>query len=325
MDFATNSLRIEQVTPEKAAEYLRYNYPHQRKRRAHHVAFLANEMRCGRFMSTAEIHLMFRNGEPVLINGQHTCAAIVEYGKPVSVTVRKTLVSDVGQIALTYAFGHDTGLGRTFNDAVGAYNLQETTNLARQQVEALATAIRHIRGNFARDRLSGGLGKSPPNIKTSPADLVDNIYEWAPDAKLVFTVMSNYDAKIYRLIRKRGALAVALITMRFQTEKAMDFWKGVAMPDGLAWADPRNTARRKLEDSTSNSSVSGVTPERLSRQLARCWNAYYKGESLQMVKIFDDVAPIVILGTPFNGKQPRDYLPLKWESASMPMSLGGVG
>lgn len=316
MDFATNSIRIEQVTPEKAAEYLRYNYPHQRPRRAHHVSFLANEMRCGRFMSTAEIHLMFRNGEPVLVNGQHTCAAIVEYGKPVAITVRKTIVSDVGQIALTYAFGHDTGLGRTFNDAVGAYNLPEVTSLARQQVEALATAIRHIRGNFARDRLTGGVGKSKPTTKTSPADIVENIYEWAPDAKLVFTTMSNYDANIYRLIRKRGALAVALVTMRFQTEKSIEFWRGVAMPDGLAWADPRNTARRKLEESIGKAGVKGVTPERLSRQLARCWNAYYKGESLQMAKVSDDVAPIVILGTPFNGKQPRDYLPFKFASGT---------
>ncbi len=309
MDFATNSLRIEQVTPEKAAEYLRCTYAHQRKLRRHHVLFLAQEMRNGRFMPTAEIHLMFRNGDAALVNGQHTCAAIVEYGKPVSVTLRKTIVKDPGQIALTYAFGHDTGLRRTFNDAVGAYNLPEATGLGRVQVEALSSAIRHIRSGFVKTR-GGNV------VKDSPADIVEHVYTWAPETKLLFNVTANCDSNISRLLEKRGALSVAILTLHFQPERAIEFWRHVAMPDGILWADPRMTARRALEDSKGKVGTSAVTAARLSRQLARSWGAFYKGEELKMLKILDETAPIVLFGTPYNGKQPSDYLPSKWSDTT---------
>lgn len=306
MDFAVNSLRVESITPEKAAEYLQHNYAHNRRLRKHHVDFLANEMRGGRFMPTAEIHLMFRNGEPVLVNGQHTCAAIIKYGKPVLVTLRKTLTSEAGQVAMTYAFGHDTGLRRTFNDAMGAYNLADATGLTHSQVEALSSAVRHIKTGFTKTRNGEG------EIKHSPADIVEYIYAWAADVKVLFATTAYCDRHITKLLEKRGALSIAIITIRYQPEKALDFWRGIAAPDGILWADPRMTARRNLEDSKGKAGASAVTASRLSRQLARCWNAYFKGEELKQTKVTDEGAPMVLLGTPYNGKQPKDFLSLNY-------------
>lgn len=318
MDFATNSLGVEVVTPEKAAEYLRYNYAHNRRLRKHHVTFLANEMRGGRFMPTAEIHLMFRNGDPVLVNGQHTCAAIVQYGKPVAVTVRKTLTREAGQIALTYAFGHDTGLRRTFNDAMGAYNLSEATGLTHSQVEALSSAIRHIKTGFTKARSGAG------QIRQSPADIVEYIYAWAAEVKVLFTTTAYCDRHITKLLEKRAALSVAVLTIRYQPEKALEFWRGVAAPDGIMWADPRMTARRALEESKGKAGASAVTASRLSRQLARCWNAYYKGEELKQIKVTDESAPLVLLGTPYNGKQSEDFLSLNSAPANVTTLLQPV-
>jgi len=305
MDFATNSLRIESVTPEKAAEYLRYNYTYNRRLRKHHVSFLANEMRHGRFMPTAEIHLMFRNGEPVLVNGQHTCAAIVDYGKPVSVTVRKTIVREAGQVAMTYAFGHDTGLRRTFNDAMGAYNLAEATGLTHTQVEVLSSAIRHIKSGFSKARNGQGTPKD------SPGDIVDYVYAWAGEVKMLFTAVAYCDRNITKLLEKRGALAVAILTLYYQPEKALDFWRGVAMPDGIKWGDARMTTRGTLEESKGKAGASAVTASRLSRQMARGWNAHFKGEELKQIKVMDESAPMILFGTPYNGKQTAGYLSLK--------------
>ncbi len=306
MNTPTNSLRIESVTPEKATEYLQCNYSHNRKIRKNHVLFLANEMRAGRFMPTAEIHIMYRNGDPVLVNGQHTCSAIVEYGRPVSVTVRKTVTREPGQIAMTYAFGHDTGLRRTFNDAMGAYNIAEVSGLQGSQVEYLSTALRHIKNGFGAD--SGG-----NSVKSSPADLVDYIYIWAPDARILYNTMAHCDRDIFRLMRKGGSLSIAILTIYYQLDKALEFWRGIAMPDRLSWSDPRVTARRYLEDSKKKPNTHGVSAGRLSRQLARCWNAYYRGEELKQVKVMDEYAPVILLGTPYTGKQPKDFLSTKNE------------
>ena len=300
MDAAINSLRVESLSPEKAAEYLLYNYTHNRRLRPNHVEYLLNEMKSGRFMPTAEIHLMYRNGEPVLVNGQHTCAAIAKFGKPVSVTVRKTIVKEPGQIAMAYAFGHDTGLSRTFNNAMGAYNIAEQTGLKIDQVDRVASALRHILSDFT----VSGKGK----VKDSPGDLVDYMYAWSGKAKLFFSATNDMDQSIAKLVRKRGVLAVGMVTIHYQYDKAIDFWKGVFRPDGLMYADARMTARRYIEMSRSQPGVRGITAARLSRQLASCWNAFYRGELVNHVKVADETARIKLLGTPYNGKQPYGFL-----------------
>lgn len=314
MDFATNSLRVEPVSPEMAAEFLRHNYAHNRKMRQNHIAYLLNEMRNGRFMPTAEIHLMYRNGEMHLVNGQHTCAAIVQLGKPMIVTVRKTIAREPGQIAMTYAFGHDTGLRRSFNDAMGAYNVAEQCGLTLAQTEALSTAIRHIREGFSS---RGKVRVNDP--KVSPVDLVEDVIVWAPEVRLLVTVTEGGDGKIIRSFRKRGVLSLAVITLYYQPEKAIDFWRQIATPDAIKWDDARVAARNTLDRATSKRGTASVTAEMLSRQLARCWKAHYDDEPLKQVKVFDVTKPIFIAGTPYNGRQPLNFLPTKgvyWSGSS---------
>ena len=300
MGFTTSSLQVESVTPEKASEFLRCNYKHNRPPRQHHIDYLAREMQEGRFQSTAEVHMIYCNGEPVLVNGQHTCAAIIKYGKSVRITVRKSNTSEHGQIAMMYAFGHDTGLRRTFNDGVGAYNLEEQTGLYRDQVEAAATALRHIRLGFNKEL--GGHGQ----IKVSVAEIVDRLgSEWWTYFRQFYTVVNGVDKQLKSLASKRGALSVAVVTIRYQPEKALEFWRKVFDPDGLEWDHPCIVTRRVLEASKSLPGSQGITPQRLSRQLARCWRAYCDGELLrQLPKVADDSAPIRIVGTPYNGQQP---------------------
>lgn len=303
MSMTIQSLQVESVTPEKAREFLRCNYKHNRPPRKHHIEFLAREMQEGRFYSTAEIHLAYCNGEPVLVNGQHTCAAIIKYGKPVRVTVRKSSTSEHGQIAMLYAFGHDTGLRRTFNDGVGAYNLEEQTGLGRHEIEPTATAMRHIRAGFLKEITNAPMDGRI--LKPSIAEIVEHMDEWAPYAKFFFGVIDNGDKKLRRLASKRGALSVAMVTMRYQPERAIDFWRQVFEPTGLEWEHPCIVTRRVIEASKSIVGSQGVTPSRLSRQLARCWLAYWNGEKMgQLPKVADETSAIFIAGTPFNRRQP---------------------
>lgn len=302
MGFSTNSLQVESVSPERAQQYLSCNYMHNRPLRKYHVAFLANEMREGRFMSTAEIHLMYKNGEPVLVNGQHTCSAIVQYGKPVRVTVRKTLATEAGQIAMAYAFGHDTGLRRTFTDGVSAYNLEEQTGLTTREIADVATALRAIRVGFIKE---GGKAYAIP--QPSVVEIVDKIHEWAPYAKAFFDATRNRDKEISRLSTKRGALSVILVTFRYAPEDAFLFWTGVFSPNGMVWEDARPMARRMLEDSKSRAGTAEkVSSARLSRQIARCWKGFLGNEKMgQAPKVMDEYAPIVIQKTPYTGRHPK--------------------
>lgn len=297
MGFTMNSLQIETVTPDKAREYLGYNYAHNRPLRQTWVKHLANEMSEGRFMPTAEIHVMYCNGEPVLVNGQHTCNAIALYGKPVRATVRKSSTTEHGQVAMMYSFGHDNGIKRTPRDGLSAYNIGEELDLGSQRINDLAAALRHIRLGF---RGEGEFTKATP---MPLPETIERMHEWVIYARMFWGELSKDTIKT--TASKRGSLSVAMVTYRYQYDNAKLFWNGILAPDGLAWNDPRVVARRAIEDSKGTRGVRSLSSGILSRQLARCWRGFVNGEMMaQKPKQIDAAAAIVIVGTPYNGRQP---------------------
>ncbi len=297
-----NSIAVEKIDPERAREFLQHNYKYNRPLRKQWVDFLCNEMNEGRFVSTAEIHLVYCNGVYEMVNGQHTSAAIIKHGKPVTLTLRRTIVNDINQIAMLYAFGHDNGIKRNFNDQLGAYNISESIGLGPTRTQELSTALRHIRAGFFDD--SRGRSRSVP----APAlpELLIHIEEWAPFARMFLTEIQAKDGAIKNSVAKRGAFAVVLVTYRYQLSMARTFWRGVLAPDDQKYNDPRSVARRVLEDSKSNPGSKPVSPALLSRQLSRCWRGFWNQEIMgQKPKLIDENAPMAIVGTPFTGKQPE--------------------
>ncbi len=303
MGFITNSLQIESVTPDKAREYLGYNYAHNRKVRPGRVQFLANEMREGRFMQTAEIHIMYCNGDPVLVNGQHTCNAIAMYGKPVRLTVRKTSTSEHGQIAMMYAYGHDTGMKRTFNDGLGAYNVGEELGIGPYHVDRLAAAIKFIRNGFGK----------PTRGKDVPlTEVIEMMHVWAPHARMflkTITVPSGELTRIRGAVEKQAVFSILLVTYRYSLDIARDFWSGILSP-GLLDTDSRWFARRAIEESilrNNRYALGSRDPEIVARRLAKCWGSFVTGKRMGQIPRIADInpnAPILIAGTPYNGRQP---------------------
>jgi hypothetical protein len=300
MGFSTSSLQVELVTPEKAGQFLSYNYANNRRVRQPWVDYLVREMQAGRFMSTAEIHVMYRNGEPVMVNGQHTCRAIMKYGKPIRVTVRKSTTNETGQIAMAYAFGHDSGIRRSFTDGMNAYNLSEQTGLSAWVIDSLVGAVKFVMHGFNGKRTGGAF------VKESPADMVKYVLAFAPAMKMFDVHVMPCEKQLLKRLRQRRVLSVALLTFYYQPEKASDFWRQVANPDRLVLDDARVTARRYIENSVSRpQDEEAKTP----RRIARCWRAFYEGNSIERVQGINPMSAIVIAGTPYNGKQRLDYAP----------------
>jgi hypothetical protein len=304
MGFSNNALQIETVTPERAQEFLRCNFAGQRRFRQNWADYLANEMREGRFLPTAEIHIMYRNGEPVMVNGQHTCMAIIKYGKPVRVTVRKTSTTEHGQIAMMYALGHDTGLKRTMSDSLSAYGLLNQYDIGSSRQDQLTTAMRHIRAGFNEDGRSLGRLSAPP-----PTEVVDHVEEWVHAAKLFWgtAIAKGGNRETKRLLDKRGALSVVITTYRYQPLRASEFWEKVVAPDSIMTSDPRAITARVLDKSRNTPYGSDkMTSATLSRALARCWKAFIEGEEMkQTPKNIKDGDKIAIWGTPFTGRHPN--------------------
>jgi len=300
MGFSTTSLQVESVTPEKAAQFLEANYASNRRFRPSWVEYLTREMREGRFMPTAEIHIMYRNGDPVMVNGQHTCRAIVKYGKPVRVTVRKSTTNEAGQIAMTYAFGHDTGIRRSFTDGMNSYNLSEQTGLTPWVINSMVGAIRFAKYGF-NGKMTGG-----DAVKESPADMVKYILAFAPAMKMFDAHVMPCEKQLLKRLRQRRILSIALLTFYYQPGKAGDFWSQVANPNRLDWDDPRVTARRYIDSSVSRpQDEEAKTP----RRIARCWRAFLEGEKLQHAPGINPKSAIIIARTDYTGKQRMNFFP----------------
>lgn len=303
--YKTISVGLEDVTPAMAQEFLTWNFEHNRPLQASHVQFLAKQMKDGKFCDTGEIHITYENGRPQMVNGQHQCSAIVAVGKTVRLTVRRTISTSNDVVAQIYAYGHDTQKKRTMGDALSGYGLSEKTGLGPRRASDLATALRHIRLVFVSEGKMGG-----NSIRyVSPEELVVKCIDWAPYASMYWNgivAQPGSDNGFRSTIDKRGALSVVLVTFRYQPDAAYEFWEKVVNHSGILTTDPRAVARRVLENSKQRGNgVAAKPPGVLSRELARCWRGFIDGESMtQVPKLIREADPIVIKGTPYDGKQP---------------------
>jgi len=85
--------------------------------------------------------------------------------------------------------------------------------------------------------------------------------------------------------------------LKWQPEKAEEFWKGLAMDDGLARNDPRKALLEKLRSQEGSHSI----PVQL-HAVASGWNAFYHGRKLKEIRVCPD-KPFSIDGTTIVGRR----------------------
>jgi hypothetical protein len=106
--------QVEKITPEMAANYLKFNTDNYRKMKRPVVLRYAEEMKAGRWQLNGEA-IEF-NEDGTLINGQHRLAAIVYSG----VTVELLVVRNVKNHINVY----DDGSNRTVDQMMNAANVE---------------------------------------------------------------------------------------------------------------------------------------------------------------------------------------------------------
>lgn len=124
-------MRVEKVTPEIAAKYLKKNVDNYRKISRAKATIYAEEMKAGKWQLNGEPIVFGANG--VLKNGQHRLAAVMLSGK----TVEMTIIEGVDDDVTIY----DNGMTRSTKQMAAASGMQDITN-----TEAATATV--IVGNF---------------------------------------------------------------------------------------------------------------------------------------------------------------------------------
>ncbi len=293
---------VETVTPEVATSWLSTcTFEHQRPISAYHASFLADEMRLGRFKQDTVIEFSQSDSQWLLTDGQHRLSALIAAQSPQRfVVVRRSLDSD-SDIAMDYT-RTDKGKRRTTADDYQALMLEEELGLTRTQLNKLGSAVALIRSRFTHVR----------QATFSFQDRLAMMREYNDAYSEFLEASAGCDETTRIRMDRSSTTAVAVVTFRFSAmkyaEKVDEFWRGVIWDDGLRVGDPRKVANRHLIETgmqgggkVSNSKT--VTPAYSSRYLASCFNAYIEGRPLKVfTRVPDTSKPMLILGSPFNGK-----------------------
>jgi hypothetical protein len=262
-----------------------------------HVSFLADEMRQEAFKQDTVIEFCSVNGTEWLTDGQHRLSAVVVSGIPQRFVIVRRPMLDEEAVALDYT-RTDKGKPRTIAEDYKTLALDEELGLTFTQIEKLGGAVQFINAGFSR---RAGRMHSKPRLSL--------MREYADPAQLFFDDVGGATQVFRHRLDRRATLSVALVTYRYSIDKfggkVAEFWRGVALDDGLRSADPRKLAIRHIAESGMTGGGAGirsVTPDYSSRFIARCFNLFVAGETAKQIKVMDATQPILIAGSPFDGK-----------------------
>lgn len=285
---------IVSVSASKARSFLGNNYyPGQRPKSQEYVNFLVGEMERGNFQQNTQI--VFTDSQTagrLLIDGYSRMSAIVKSGCEQSFVMVVHKVDSDSDTELIYK-RLDQGRKRSLSDTYAASGLIEKTGIAdRTNLNKAGSAVRWI----ANDLNTKG--------KRLSLDVHQQlIEEWAPwyiQYRNMITGV-HMPEHIRRRFTSSPMITMGLVTLREQPEKALEFWGGAALDDGLSAADPRKALLKFLDrfsPGRTRDSREYMPSLEYMKYLARIWNTWYDGGKLSYVKKSPFVPPpIEVKGT----------------------------
>lgn len=288
-----SDLRIETtvVTPDLAQHWLAaYPYQGQRPVRNHRVTELATYMARGEF-EVSEIVIAHVGDHGYLVNGQHRLHAVVESGMPQRMVLIRRILPDLDAVARVYAT-FDRPMKRSDADGFRASGLAADVGLTDRQVGKLSAIAAFVDAGFLRHVQAATYALRSVSRRS------ELVREWAPEARLYFDAISSAPRGVHQRLEGASVASVGIVTYRYQQESADAFWPVVAAGVGLEKDSPAYTLLRYLIDNIVMSS----TMNRYTRAVAAAWNAHYADRTLSLIKVFDPASPMVIRGTPYDGK-----------------------
>lgn len=260
----------------------------QREANAKHVTVLAELMRRGVFTAGTQLHFgQFEDdGSLHLLNGQHRLLAVIAAKTPMEFQVLISQAINERELATLY-WRHDRAARlRNANDVLGAEGICAQFGLNKSIAAKGYSAVGIIIADFVRAEALGN-----PFLTRSDEARLEAAQPYWPLMAAYQAAIATAPAAIKRKLMGAGIMAVALITLRYQFDRARLFWYRVGENDRLAKKDPAATFLRDLQNKKIDSAYEWA------KVAAAAWNANYREEFIHVLKVVD--GPIVISGTPY--------------------------
>lgn len=272
------------------------NFHGQRKIDSRRVFTHEHAIVNGDWMESYPVHFAaLPDGRIWLVDGQHRLTAISTQQAPTPVTIRIVEMESEKEARIFYAGFDGRGSIRTNQQILDAVGVAESLGLTNRMARAVYEAAPLLLNDL--EPMSGSM-----TIKANPGIFLQSrrmavVSEWSNQAKAYERITKNAGKNLFEKLKKTGPVAVGLYTLRHQPARAEEFWSGVANNDGLRRGDPRHTL---IQDFGVRDIGSGSMRQRV-QQSVLAWNAFCEGRDLKIIKCVTG-APIVVWGTPLNGK-----------------------
>lgn len=267
-------------------------YEHQRAVNEQHVEVLADLMTRGQWQPKSQIDFAVLDGKYILVNGYHRAYAQVRCGRTVVWSVVFHAVKNEAELRSLY-FAFDTNIRiRGSHDILRANEFADTHGVGRTMSEALYRAVPYIAAGFVMSRRGRDvLAERQVDRRLQIAG------EYAKAASRYEACLEGLGGPRKKRLMNGAVTAVAVITLRYQSVKAWEFWAGVAANDGLKRGDPRQA----LINDTMTRSATGASVEAYGPSMM-AWNAFFNDRELKLIRLTEGFVP-TIDGTPFNGRK----------------------
>lgn len=277
--------KVVPVTAEEARHYRRScHYEGQRKFSILNLERLRQAMEKDVFVQgTAITFCALPDGKMYLVNGNHTLEALAQCGITQVLTIVVIEVANMDEVADVY-MTFDIHKPRSWMDALHAKGLDQEIPLSQYVMPALGLIMQ----NFRYDSKN-------VEANSSRNDRFRLMEAYRAEATAMYEALSGADAVNRKLCLRRAVLGIALETFKYQASTALEFWHGLAYDDMLARNDPRKVLLKYL---LANRITGPIENFRQSRACALAWNAYYKANSLTVLKPGAG-SKLVLLGTPW--------------------------
>ena len=254
------------------------NYDRQRRVERSHVLALADQMAHGAWTAGTQIAFArLPNGKLALINGQHrmhgVVAANVEQEFQVAILPAETdhevhqlyyRQDVVSRKRSTEMVLNAAGIAKEFGIS------KTTTRGAYEAGVIIACGLKRLQGQVL-----------PPALKT-PDGKLEAIHPYWTQVKTYDGLVRRADRVLKKAMQGGSVMAIAILTLSQQSDKAKEFWGVTALNDGLHKGDPRRALVLALLGRDM------LVPGYSLHIAANAWNAWFDGRALTHLKAFPE-------------------------------------
>ncbi len=226
------------------------------------------------------------NGEHININGQHTLLAVKNAGKPLETNIQYINVKDEKEARKLYTL-YDNQLRRTMTDSYRAMGVSK--EIPGRWVRGFTAAVKMLRASFTGHTCAGHTSRRPNDY-----EVAEDSHEWLDDFFRFMTMVRKADGPVLHYMQSGTSIAVGLLGLKYQKEKAQKFWPVVAtgvIQDGITNS---NDPRKRLYDHILGSSIKGrmfLTAKKKLFLLGHVWRLFLQGKDLTTRLALHDIFP----------------------------------